>query len=177
MVMPAARPGGVGPAVTWGRAAGLVAAGRPSSGQPAQRGLHLDSRRGRPLQNRVESSRPLQPQLQALAARGRVTRVEVDSAATEPRAATSGSPGMPSAAMCAPPCSPNGYLSSRGGCQNRWHSRRNCEHGDSTTSRFDPPEHTSERALGSLRLRVQKICEPTLATVEPRLQPAAAAVA
>jgi hypothetical protein len=176
MVMPAARPGGVGPAVTWGRAAGLVAAGRPSSGQPAQRGLHLDAARIDRCRSTV-AGRPLQPQLQALAARGRVTRVEVDSAATEPRAATSGSPGMPSAAMCAPPCSPNGYLSSRGGCQNRWHSLLNCEHGDSTTSRFDPPEHTSERALGSLRLRVQKICEPTLATVEPRLQPAAAAVA
>jgi hypothetical protein len=36
-------------------------------------------------------------------------------------------------------CSPNGYLSSRGRCQNRWHSLVNCDHGDSTTSRFDSP--------------------------------------
>jgi hypothetical protein len=37
------------------------------------------------------------------------------------------------------PCSQNGYLSSRGGCPNRWHSRVNCDHGDSTTSHFDAP--------------------------------------
>jgi hypothetical protein len=36
-------------------------------------------------------------------------------------------------------CSQNGYLSSRGGYQNRWHSLVNCDHGDSTTSRFDSP--------------------------------------
>jgi hypothetical protein len=36
-------------------------------------------------------------------------------------------------------CSQNGYLSSRGGCQNRWHSLVNCDHGDSTSSRFDSP--------------------------------------
>jgi hypothetical protein len=30
----------------------------------------------------------------------------------------------------------NGYLSRRGGCQNRWHSLVNCDHGDSTTSRI-----------------------------------------
>jgi hypothetical protein len=39
----------------------------------------------------------------------------------------------------APPCSQNGYLSSRGGGQNRWHSLVSCDHGDSTTSRFDSP--------------------------------------
>jgi hypothetical protein len=36
-------------------------------------------------------------------------------------------------------CSQNGYLSSRGGCQNRWHLLVNCDHGDSTSSRFDSP--------------------------------------
>jgi hypothetical protein len=36
-------------------------------------------------------------------------------------------------------CSQNGFLSSRGGCQNRWHSLVNCDHGDSTTSRCDSP--------------------------------------
>eukprot|EP01047_Picozoa_sp_COSAG01_P015063 COSAG01_NODE_747_length_13858_cov_8.394869_9_plen_135_part_00 len=30
----------------------------------------------------------------------------------------------------------NGYLSSRGGNQNRWHSLVSCDHGESTTSRF-----------------------------------------
>jgi hypothetical protein len=30
----------------------------------------------------------------------------------------------------------NGYLSSRGGCQHRWHALVKCDHGDSTTSRF-----------------------------------------
>jgi hypothetical protein len=33
-------------------------------------------------------------------------------------------------------CSQNDYLSSRGGGQNRWHLLVNCNHGDSTTSRF-----------------------------------------
>jgi hypothetical protein len=33
----------------------------------------------------------------------------------------------------------NGYLSSRGGRQHRWHSLVSCDHGDSTTSRFDSP--------------------------------------
>eukprot|EP01047_Picozoa_sp_COSAG01_P011224 COSAG01_NODE_491_length_16354_cov_26.550784_3_plen_191_part_00 len=32
--------------------------------------------------------------------------------------------------------SPNGYLLSRGGCPNRWHSLVSCDHGDSTTGRF-----------------------------------------
>jgi hypothetical protein len=36
-------------------------------------------------------------------------------------------------------CHQNGYLSSRGGCQNCWHSLVNCDHGDSTASRFDSP--------------------------------------
>eukprot|EP01047_Picozoa_sp_COSAG01_P084976 COSAG01_NODE_18475_length_1073_cov_1.410678_1_plen_87_part_10 len=36
-------------------------------------------------------------------------------------------------------CSQKGYLSSRGGCQNRWHSLVNGDHGDSTTSRLDSP--------------------------------------
>jgi hypothetical protein len=36
-------------------------------------------------------------------------------------------------------CSQKGYLSSRGGYQNRWHSLVSCDHGDSTTSRFDSP--------------------------------------
>jgi hypothetical protein len=36
-------------------------------------------------------------------------------------------------------CSQNGYLSSRGGYQNRWHSLVSCQHGDSTSSRFDSP--------------------------------------
>jgi hypothetical protein len=36
-------------------------------------------------------------------------------------------------------CSQNGYLSSRSGCPNRWHSLVGCDHGDSTTSRFDSP--------------------------------------
>jgi hypothetical protein len=36
-------------------------------------------------------------------------------------------------------CSQNGHSSSRGGCPNRWHSLVNCDHGDSTTSRFDSP--------------------------------------
>eukprot|EP01047_Picozoa_sp_COSAG01_P033667 COSAG01_NODE_2487_length_7592_cov_4.423328_2_plen_137_part_00 len=40
-------------------------------------------------------------------------------------------------------CRQNGYLSSRGGCQNRWHSLVNCDHGDSTTSRFDSPDGSS----------------------------------
>jgi hypothetical protein len=43
------------------------------------------------------------------------------------------------------PCSQNGYLSSRGGCQNRWHLLANCDHGDSTTSRFDSPAAVSRR--------------------------------
>jgi hypothetical protein len=39
-------------------------------------------------------------------------------------------------------CSPNGYLSSRGGCQNRRHSLVHCDHSGSTSSRFDsPPPH------------------------------------
>jgi hypothetical protein len=36
-------------------------------------------------------------------------------------------------------CSQNGYLLGRGGCQHRWHSLVNCDHGDSTSSRFDSP--------------------------------------
>jgi hypothetical protein len=36
-------------------------------------------------------------------------------------------------------CSQHGYLSSRGGGPNRWHPLDNCDHGDSTTSRFDSP--------------------------------------
>jgi hypothetical protein len=36
-------------------------------------------------------------------------------------------------------CSQNGHLSNRGGGQNRWHSLVSCDHGDSTTSRFDSP--------------------------------------
>jgi hypothetical protein len=35
--------------------------------------------------------------------------------------------------------SQKGYLLRRGGCQNRWHSLVSCDHGDSTTSRFDSP--------------------------------------
>jgi hypothetical protein len=33
----------------------------------------------------------------------------------------------------------NGFSSSRGGFQSRWHSLVNCDYGDSTTSRFDSP--------------------------------------
>jgi hypothetical protein len=36
-------------------------------------------------------------------------------------------------------CSQKGYLASRGGRHNRWHSLVNCDHSDSTTSRFDSP--------------------------------------
>jgi hypothetical protein len=39
-------------------------------------------------------------------------------------------------------CSQNGCLSSRGGCQKRWHSLVSCDHGDSTTSRSDSPPGT-----------------------------------
>jgi hypothetical protein len=46
-------------------------------------------------------------------------------------------------------CSQNGYLSGRGGCQNRWHSLVNCDHGDSTTSRLDSP--VSQRAVAPTR--------------------------
>jgi hypothetical protein len=51
-------------------------------------------------------------------------------------------PATPLPAPAAPPpatCSQNGYLSSRGGCQKRWHLLVNCDHGDSTTSLFDSP--------------------------------------
>jgi hypothetical protein len=36
-------------------------------------------------------------------------------------------------------CSQHGYLSSRGGCHKRWRSLVNCDHGDSTTNRWDSP--------------------------------------
>jgi hypothetical protein len=39
----------------------------------------------------------------------------------------------------------NGYLSSRGGCQHRWHALVKCDHGDSTTSRFDSPPRCPRR--------------------------------
>eukprot|EP01047_Picozoa_sp_COSAG01_P082356 COSAG01_NODE_16781_length_1204_cov_12.532127_2_plen_185_part_00 len=38
-----------------------------------------------------------------------------------------------------PPCSQNGSVLSRGGCPNRWHSLVNCDHGDSTSGRWDSP--------------------------------------
>jgi hypothetical protein len=47
-------------------------------------------------------------------------------------------------------CSQNGYLSSRGGCQNCWHSLVDCDHGDSTTSRFDSPLTTTAACCLSL---------------------------
>eukprot|EP01047_Picozoa_sp_COSAG01_P009465 COSAG01_NODE_389_length_17708_cov_111.404452_5_plen_209_part_00 len=41
-------------------------------------------------------------------------------------------------------CVQNGYLLRRGGCQNRWHSLVNRDHGDSTTTgRFDSPPGAS----------------------------------
>eukprot|EP01049_Picozoa_sp_SAG25_P002945 SAG25_NODE_160_length_13390_cov_9.002708_13_plen_90_part_00 len=40
-------------------------------------------------------------------------------------------------------CSQNGYLLSRGGCQYRWHSLVSCDHGNSTTGRFDSPSAAS----------------------------------
>jgi hypothetical protein len=58
-------------------------------------------------------------------------------------------------------CGQNGYLSSRGGCPNRWHSLLNCDHGDSTTSRFGlTVEHqllagAPQHALLQSRLRDQ----------------------
>jgi hypothetical protein len=38
-----------------------------------------------------------------------------------------------------PCCSQNGYLSSRGGCQNRWHLLVNGKHGASIRWPFDSP--------------------------------------
>eukprot|EP01047_Picozoa_sp_COSAG01_P017414 COSAG01_NODE_920_length_12728_cov_38.396864_14_plen_200_part_00 len=65
----------------------------------------------------------------------------------EPRGSVQGAAGTTHeggsrARRVVPPCScsQNGYLSSRGGCQNRWHSLVSCDHGDSTTGRFDSPE-------------------------------------
>jgi hypothetical protein len=52
-------------------------------------------------------------------------------------------------------CSQNGYLSSRGGCQNRWHSLVNCDLGDSINSRFDsppaPPRSLPRRSGGTCK--------------------------
>jgi hypothetical protein len=50
-------------------------------------------------------------------------------------------------------CSRNGYLSSRGGCPNRWHSLVSCDHGDSTTIRFDSPRASAARGA--------RTCSPT----------------
>ena len=68
-----------------------------------------------------------------------------------PRSPRAASPCRACAApACArPPCGQNGYLSSRGGYPNRWHSPVSCDHGDSTTSGFDSPaqiHHVVERA-------------------------------
>jgi hypothetical protein len=68
------------------------------------------------------------------------------------------------------PCSQHGYLSSRSGCHNRWHSLMNCDHGDSTTSRFDSPnapssEMTSSKA-GSNHAIVH--ATSTISTATPR---------
>jgi hypothetical protein len=61
--------------------------------------------------------------------------------------------------------SQNGHLSSRGGCQDRWHSLVNCNHGDSTTSRCDSPG-TNGRAIESP-------CPPQLHTTVARRSPCA----
>jgi hypothetical protein len=50
------------------------------------------------------------------------------------------------------PCSQDGYLLRRGGCQNRWHSLLNCDHGDSTTSRFDSPRACAPAAAAVVAL-------------------------
>jgi hypothetical protein len=62
-------------------------------------------------------------------------------------------------------CSQNGYLSSRGGCPNRWHSLVNCDHGDSTSSRFDSPERELREAgqpvlLGGQQLDARQAPQP-----------------
>jgi hypothetical protein len=62
---------------------------------------------------------------------------------THPGPMTSG--GEVSAWRQGTSCSQNGYLSSRGGCQKRWHSLVNCDHGDSTTSRLDSPPRRTRR--------------------------------
>jgi hypothetical protein len=57
-------------------------------------------------------------------------------------------------------CSQNGYLSRRGGCQNRWHSLVSCDQGDSTISRFDSPSPrwrpSSRRSSGRLCVARQR---------------------
>jgi hypothetical protein len=58
------------------------------------------------------------------------------------RRCSSAAAASSSACAC---CSQNGYLSSRGGCQNRWHSLVNCDYGDSTSSRFDSPPGRAPR--------------------------------
>jgi hypothetical protein len=64
-------------------------------------------------------------------------------------------------------CSQNGYLSSRGGCQSRWHSLVNCDHSDSTGSRFDSPmssarkEHVMIAVAASMSTRRWRLdCTP-----------------
>jgi hypothetical protein len=49
-------------------------------------------------------------------------------------------------------CGQSGYLTSRGGWQNRWHSLVNCDHGHSTTSRFDSPARSRRHRLGGVRV-------------------------
>eukprot|EP01047_Picozoa_sp_COSAG01_P076723 COSAG01_NODE_13572_length_1566_cov_1.222222_2_plen_125_part_00 len=65
-------------------------------------------------------------------------------ASSPPRAFHSASPSWKAAdsdssVLGGASCSQNGYLLSRGGCQTRWHSLVNFDHGDSTTSHVDSP--------------------------------------
>jgi hypothetical protein len=57
-------------------------------------------------------------------------------------------------------CSQHGYLSSRGGCQKRWHSLVNCDHGDSIRQVVDVRDLEVPRHLQQpphrLCLRVQR---------------------
>jgi hypothetical protein len=91
-----------------------------------------------------------------------------------PRSTTFASP-RPSPA--ASRCSQNGYLSSRSGCQHRWHSLVSCDHGDSKTSRFDSPVvpcrgEVSQPAAGA-GPPTQSLARPRRGAVDPQHQVAA----
>jgi hypothetical protein len=71
----------------------------------------------------------------------------------------------PSSSAAGAPCPPllhrsqNGYLSSRGGCPNRWHSLVSCDHGDPTASRFDSPGLCRQGLRRGVAVLVQAVHE------------------
>jgi hypothetical protein len=84
---------------------------------------------------RIVASAPSWPWVAAACAAVATSRSGSRSRASSPP------PPLPSASAAdpAPSVRSNGYLPSRSGCPNRWHSLVSCDHGDSTTSRFGSP--------------------------------------